>query len=132
MLSPSFVFNATGWLAVGAAILVSLQRGWIITKSSHEREIGILEKSAKEIIKEKDENYANMVSLKDKAYEDMVKVKDEQLGDQRTIASEWRAAAMASDTRADLLAQNQEELMSGIQVTTRFIEGIYHRTGGAG
>jgi hypothetical protein len=119
IFSPSFIFNATGWLAMGAMILIALQRGWIITRSSHERELGI-----------KDKQYEDMVALKDKAYSDMLEVKAEQISDQRSQVGDWKAAAAASDTRADLLAQNQQDLMSGIQMATKFIEGIYLRSGG--
>lgn len=119
LLSPSVLFNAGGWMAMGVGLLVALQRGWIITKSSHERELGI-----------KDKQYTDMVALKDQAYKDMLGVKNEQLTDQRSQVTDWKAAAGAADTRADLLAQNQQELMSGIQMAAQFIEGIYHRTGG--
>ncbi len=119
LLSPSVLFNAGGWMAMGVGLLVALQRGWIITKSSHERELGI-----------KDKQYAAMVAVKDQAYKDMLTVKNEQLTDQRTQVTDWKAAAGAADTRADLLAQNQQELMSGIEMATKFIEGIYYRAGG--
>ena len=119
LLSPSNIFNAAGWLTMGAGILIALQRGWIITRASHERELGI-----------KDKQYTDMVAVKDKAYSDMLTVKNEQLADNRNQVNEWRAAAVSADTRADVLAQNQQDLMNGVDAATKFIEGIYYRSGG--
>lgn len=118
-LAPSTLFNLGGWLIMGILILLSVSRGWLVPKSQFDKFTG-----------DKDKAYADMVALKDEQYKAMLLVKNDQLADLRAQVTDWKSTAGTADARADQLAANQDELMAGVTAATRFIEGIYHRSGG--
>lgn len=120
-LTPSLFFNLGGWLAVGASILISVSRGWLVPKSNHDKQLA-----------DKDKAFAEMVAIKDKAFADALLVRKEQLDDMRIEKNDWRTSAVAADSRADLLAANQAELMDGLRTSVRFIEAVHRATGGPG
>lgn len=47
--------NLLTWGGLAVLVMVSIVRGWLVPKSSHEREIEILEKRIVELISEKNE-----------------------------------------------------------------------------
>jgi hypothetical protein len=120
-LSPSVLANLGGWLAVGASVIVSVSKGWLIPKGEHDKQLAA-----------KDKAFAEMVALKDKAFADALLVRKEQLDDMRNEKNDWRTSAVAADARADLLASNQAELMDGLRTSVRFIEAVHRATGGPG
>lgn len=120
-LTPSIFLNLGGWLAVGASIILSVSRGWLVPKSEHDKQLAA-----------KDKSYDEMVALKDKAFADALQVRREQLNDMKEEKTSWRQSAIASDARADLMASNQTELLDGVRTAVSFIEAVHRTAGGAG
>lgn len=94
--------NLGGWLFVVALVVVSMVRGWLYSASQVEK-----------ITRGYDDRIKELVTV----YERLLVDKDAQI-------SNWKEAYNNSDTRGDVLADNQRSLVDSVRTNNSLIQAI--------
>lgn len=94
--------NLGGWLFVVLLVVVSMVRGWLYSSSQ---------------VKRLTDGYDSRIKELTGAYERLLTDKDNQI-------SNWREAYNNSDTRGDVLAENQRSLVESVRTNNDLIKAI--------